>query len=101
MNDVKLAGHIGNDLSLRYSSDRTPMVQIRLAVRNVRAGDPDWFDVIVWGRAAEHLAARGSKGDHIILTDAHLRPDIVGCTEMCHPTVTIHACRFEFGERMS
>ena len=101
MNDVKLSGNIGNELVLRYTTDQTAVVNLRLAVRHPRrSGDePDWFDVTLWGRPAEVLCEHGTTGDHIVITSAHLAPEHVEVDGKRYATVKVHARHFEFAGR--
>lgn len=97
MNDVKLAGRIGNDLVLRYTTNQKAVVDVRLAVDRPGSDDPDWVNVSLWGRSAEVLAEHCAKGDQVIMTDAHLRAEVLDIAGKKYSTLSVQAHRFEFG----
>lgn len=97
MNDVKLAGRIGNDLVLRYTSNEKAVIDVRLAIDRPGSDEPDWLTVAVWGKPAEVLAQHCAKGDQIIIIDAYLRPDVLEVDGKKYSTVSVHANRFDFG----
>lgn len=99
MNDVKLAGRIGNELTLRYTNEQTPVVNVRLAVDRVGHDDPDWVDVTLWGRGAEVLAEHAAVGDQVIITDARVEPATIKVAGKNYTTLTVQARRFEFGAK--
>ena len=96
MNDVKLSGRIGNDLTLRFTTEQTAVLNLRLAVDRPGHDDPDWVDLTVWGKAAENVAHYCAKGDQIIVTDAYLRPGHVDVEGKKYATLTVNVNRVEF-----
>ena len=96
MNDVKLAGRIGNELVLRYTTNSKAVIDVRLAVDRPGSDEPDWVNVTLWGRPAEVLAQHCATGDQIIITDAHLHPDVLDVDGKKYSTLTVQANRFEF-----
>lgn len=52
--------------------------------------------VTMWGRSAEVLAEHCAKGDQIIVTDAHLRAEVIEIETKKYSTLSVHGNRFEF-----
>ncbi len=71
INKVVLIGRLTKDPELRFTPDGTPVTTLRLAVnrRPNREGktETDFFDVIVWRRAAELCSQYIKKGYRIAL----------------------------------
>ncbi len=70
MNKVILLGNLGADPELRYTSNGTPLLNLRLATNESyldRNRDPqertEWHNVVVWGTRAEVLSRILSKGE--------------------------------------
>ncbi|HEX5362371.1 MAG TPA: single-stranded DNA-binding protein [Fluviicoccus sp.] len=70
---------IGNEPTLRYTQDGTPVLGLSLACNYGQKGDDgrrptQWYDCALWGKRAEALEPYLHKGDavYVILSDVHL-----------------------------
>jgi len=77
MNKVILLGNLGADPELRYTSNGTPLLSLRLATNETyldRNRDPqertEWHSVVVWGTRAEALSRMLSKGECVCVEGA-------------------------------
>jgi single-strand DNA-binding protein len=60
---VILVGHLAADPEKRFLSDGRPMVNIRVPVNDDRKTDhTSWYRVTIFGRDAEFVAERATKG---------------------------------------
>lgn len=73
LNDCKLAGYLGADAILRYTTTGTPVVSLRLGQSYGYTGPnkgemrkTNWFAVVAYGPVAE-IAKGFQKGDNIVL----------------------------------
>ncbi len=60
VNKVILVGNLGRDPELRYTQERTPVVNFSLATQDVWTGKDgqrtertEWHSIVVWGKLAE------------------------------------------------
>ena len=65
MNTVTLIGRLGKNPELRYTANNKPVANFTIAVDNRHSDEPDWFNVVVWGRLAETVAEHKVKGDQV------------------------------------
>ena len=69
INKVILVGHIGQEPTLKYTQNKQPVVNLRVAterrwfdkVKNAMQTETEWHTVTVWGKSAEFLSQQ-SKG---------------------------------------
>lgn len=75
MSTTTLAGRVGSDPELRYSSNQTPVANFRFAAsRRKKAADGTWGDETTWwtvtafGNLAEDVKAGVAKGDLLVVS---------------------------------
>jgi len=64
-----ILGNLGKDPELRYTANQTPVTNMVVATSRKRGGEETttWWRVSLFGKAAEVLSQRMSKGDLIYL----------------------------------
>jgi len=65
VNNIHIIGRLGKDPEMRYSTSGTAVAKVSVAVDNRRKKDddqPDWFNVVAFGKTAEFLNEYGAKG---------------------------------------
>ena len=65
INKVILLGRLGADPQIKYISNGNAVLNVRIATDRFREGvqeDPDWHNVVLWGRDAELVAQHARKG---------------------------------------
>ena len=71
MNKVVLIGRLSRDPELKYTSNNTPVCQIKVAVsRPVAQGkepETDFINVTIWNKQAENLVKYVKKGNQIAI----------------------------------
>jgi len=87
MNRVILTGRVGNDPTVSYTPNGTPQVRLSLAVpkppykskdgQKVQP-DPNWFQIWIYGPAAENCATYLVKGQQIGVEGTLQRRDFTG-----------------------
>lgn len=79
MNTATLIGRLGKNPELRHTSNGKPVCEFSLAVDNRHTDQPDWFQIVVWGKLAESVATHKIKGDLVAvqgrLTPVHWETD--------------------------
>jgi len=73
-NHLTLIANVVTDPTLRYTPDRKPVLDLRLAVnRRVqdgagwKDGDPTYYDLVLWEDAAENAAVSYKAGTRVIV----------------------------------
>lgn len=71
MNTCVLKGRLGRDPEIRYFESGKIKAEVSIAVKTFKKDDDgkyisDWFDIEVWGKAAEVLAEYAKKGDQVL-----------------------------------
>ena len=74
MNSVTIIGNITRDPELRYTSNGNALCKLGIAVNTRRKdgdewvdGDPQFYDVTVWGEMGENIAESVTKGTRVIV----------------------------------
>jgi single-strand DNA-binding protein len=73
-NQVTFGGNLTRDPELRYSQSGNPVLKLGLAVNNrIKKGDawvddPCYIDIAVFGKTAEYVAERVSKGQPVLVS---------------------------------
>jgi single-strand DNA-binding protein len=63
MNVITLVGRAGRDPEVRYFESGTMVANFTLAVNAFKKGeDPDWFNLVIWGKQAQVAADYVKKG---------------------------------------
>lgn len=78
MNTLVLAGHLGADPEVRFTSSGQKLTILRLAtrVRRGRMDDTIWWRVTVWGDNFDRMMPYFKKGGAIIVTGELNKPEI-------------------------
>lgn len=66
-NEITIYGRLGRDPELRYTKKQEPLCTFSVA-ENVEGQDkPNWHNIIVWGKEAEHWASNLKKGTSVFV----------------------------------
>jgi len=69
MNVITLVGRAGRDPEVRYFESGTMVANFTLAVNAFKKGeDPDWFNLVIWGKQAQVAADYVRKGSQIAVS---------------------------------
>jgi single-strand DNA-binding protein len=78
MNQTTIAGHLGADPEVRFTSSGKKVTTLRVAAR-VRKGTKDetvWWRVTIWGEEFDKMLAYFKKGSAIIVVGELNKPEI-------------------------
>jgi single-strand DNA-binding protein len=78
MNQTTIAGHLGADPEVRFTSSGQKVTTLRVAAR-VRKGNKDetiWWKVSVWGEQFDKMIPHFKKGSPIIIVGEMNKPEI-------------------------
>jgi len=78
MNQITIAGHLGADPEVRFTSSGQKVTTLRVAAR-VRRGAKDetiWWKVTVWGEQFDKMIPYFKKGSPIIVVGEMNKPEI-------------------------
>jgi single-strand DNA-binding protein len=78
MNQITIAGHLGADPEVRFTSSGQKVTTLRVAAR-VRKGNKDetiWWKVTVWGEQFDKMIPYFKKGSPIIVVGELNKPEI-------------------------
>jgi len=78
MNHIIIAGRLGADPEVRFTSSGTKVTTLRLATNSRRAGKEEtiWYRVTIWGEQFDKLVAHLKKGSAIMVTGDFAKPEI-------------------------
>lgn len=81
MNQITIAGHLGADPEVRFTSSGQKVTSIRVAARVRRTSkdskdDTIWWRVTVWGEQFDKIMPYFKKGSPIIVTGELSKPEI-------------------------
>lgn len=78
MNFVQLAGHLGNDPEVRYTSSGLKVTSFRLATNSRKGGKDEtiWWRVTIWGEQFDKMVSYLKKGSPIIVHGDMGKPEI-------------------------
>jgi single-strand DNA-binding protein len=69
MNNITLVGRAGRDPEVRYFESGTMVANFSLAVNAYkRDEEPDWFNLVIWGKQAQVAADYVRKGSQIAVS---------------------------------
>jgi single-strand DNA-binding protein len=69
MNVITLVGRAGRDPEVRYFESGTMVANLSLAVNAYkRDEEPDWFNLVIWGKQAQVAADYVRKGSQIAIS---------------------------------
>ena len=75
MNQLIIAGHLGADPEVRFTSSGQKVTTLRVAAR-VRKDDTIWWKVTVWGEQFDKMIPFFKKGSSIIVFGELSKPEI-------------------------
>lgn len=78
MNQSTIAGHLGADPEVRFTSSGQKVTTLRVAAR-VRRGNKDetiWWKVTVWGEQFDKMIVHFKKGSPIVVVGEMNKPEI-------------------------
>jgi single-strand DNA-binding protein len=78
MNHILVAGHLGADPEVRFTSSGQKVTTLRVA-SNVRKGGKDetvWWKITIWGDQFDKIIPYFKKGSPIIVTGELAKPEI-------------------------
>ena len=69
MNVITLVGRAGRDPEIRYFESGTMVANLSIAVNAYKKDeDPDWFNLVIWGKQAQVVADYVRKGSQIAVS---------------------------------
>ena len=78
MNHILIAGHLGNDPEVRFTSNGQKVTSFRVA-SNTRKGGKDettWYRVTVWGEQFDKMMPYIKKGSPLMVAGELSKPEI-------------------------
>src|ERR1044071_1711650 len=78
MNQITIAGHLGADPEVRFTSSGKKVTTLRVAAKARRGGKDEtiWWKVTVWGEEFDKMIAYFKKGSPIIVVGELSKPEI-------------------------
>lgn len=78
MNQVTVAGHLGADPEVRFTSSGQKVTTLRIGARARRSGKDEtiWWKVTVWGELFDKMMPYFKKGSSIIVIGEMNKPEI-------------------------
>jgi single-strand DNA-binding protein len=78
MNQITIAGHLGSDPEVRFTSSGQKVTTLRVAARARRGGKDEtiWYKVTVWGEQFDKIIPYFKKGSPIIVVGELSKPEI-------------------------
>lgn len=78
MNQITIAGHLGADPEVRFTSSGQKVTTLRVAARARRGAKDEtiWWKVTVWGEQFDKMMAYFKKGSPIIVVGELSKPEI-------------------------
>ncbi len=78
MNQITIAGHLGSDPEVRFTSSGQKVTTLRVAARARRSGKDEtiWWKVTVWGEQFDKIIPYFKKGSPIIVVGELSKPEI-------------------------
>jgi single-strand DNA-binding protein len=101
MNFIHIAGHLGADPEVRFTSSNKKVTSLRVAVRSRRGKNPTdntiWFRVTLWGEQWDKMVSYLKKGSPVMAFGELHKPEIFNDREG-KPTIAmeITATHLEF-----
>jgi single-strand DNA-binding protein len=78
MNQITIAGHLGADPEVRFTSSGQKVTTLRVAARARRSGKDEtiWWKVTIWGEQFDKIIPYFKKGSSIIVVGELNKPEI-------------------------
>ncbi len=95
MNQIMIAGRLGNDPEVRYTSSGMKVITFRVATNSRRSGKDDtiWYRVTIWGEQFDKMLPYIKKGSALIITGELGKPEIYNDREG-KPQVSLNVTAF-------
>lgn len=75
MNHTTVAGHLGADPDVRFTSSGQKVTTLRVAAR-ARKDETIWWKVTIWGEQFDKLVSYLKKGSSVVVIGELLKPEI-------------------------
>lgn len=78
MNHIMIAGHLGADPEVRFTSGGQKVTTLRIACNSRKAGKEEtiWWKVTAWGEQFDKMMTYFKKGSSIMVTGELAKPEI-------------------------
>lgn len=78
MNNIVIAGHLGSDPEVRFTSTGKKVTTLRVATRTRRNGADDtiWYRVSIWGEQFDKMLTYLKKGSPVVVIGELQKPEI-------------------------
>jgi single-strand DNA-binding protein len=78
MNFINIAGHLGSDAEVRFTSSGKKVTTLRVATRTRKGQNEDtiWWRVTIWGEQYDKLIPYLKKGSSIVVFGEFHKPEI-------------------------
>lgn len=78
MNQITIAGHLGADPEVRFTSSGQKVTTLRVAARSRRGAKDEviWWKITIWGEQFDKMIPYFKKGSPIIVTGELNKPEI-------------------------
>ena len=76
MNIIEIAGHLGADPEVRFTSSGMKVTNLRVAARGRRQDETIWWRVTIWGDRFDKMVSYFKKGSSIICIGEMHKPEI-------------------------
>lgn len=78
MNHILIAGHLGADPEVRFTSSGQKVTTLRVACNSRKAGKEEtiWWKVTIWGEQFDKMIPYFKKGSSIMVTGEMTKPEI-------------------------
>lgn len=78
MNFINIAGHLGADPEVRYTSSGKKVTTLRVACRTRKGGQDDtiWYRATIWGEQFDKMISYLKKGSPVVVFGELQKPEI-------------------------
>lgn len=96
MNQITIAGRLGNDPDVRFTSSGLKVTSFRVATNSRKAGKEEtiWYKVTIWGDQFEKMIPHIKKGTGLIITGELGKPEIYNDREG-RPQISLNVTAFQ------
>lgn len=95
MNHITIAGRLGNDPEVRYTSSGMKVTTFRLATNSRKSGKDEtiWYRITIWGEQFDKMMGYIKKGSALIISGELGKPEIYNDREGS-PQVSLNVTAF-------